>query len=104
MLLRIGDATGISIGSLFYRYYPELDNAFDRGQVTEVESITVLVDFGDTIMRYDIGQVAYVVNSCSQSEHFMACCSGELVSDFRSNPEIIPSSIEGFEDLLDQLG
>ncbi len=96
MLMRIGDATGINLGITFYRYYPELNNAYDVGEVTFCDDFFISVDFGDTLVQYAMNEISYVINEQTSDEHYMVCSAGKILQDYRQNPH----PLNGFEDQL----
>jgi hypothetical protein len=91
------DQLKITVGSRFLRYY--FSDAYDKGEVTEIDDKYVVVDFVDTVRRFEIVKVTLVFGG-GNDEHLMTHSEGELIKDFRGNNEISPC-IDTLEDLLD---
>lgn len=107
MLMRIRDGGRISTGCCFYRYFPKLNYAFDKGEVKTCSDGIVEVDFGDTMVRFFLHEIAYMINTDSMEEHYMSLETGVVVEDYQSNPPMTGAHddpvLTSFEELLKRI-
>jgi hypothetical protein len=87
-----------AVGDKFLRYF--MDDLYSKGEVVEVDSEWITVDFGDTVKRFQCATCTLVFNASNLS-HLMTCSDGELVRDYRDNVPQSQTDIDDIEDLLD---
>jgi hypothetical protein len=104
MLIKIGDHSGLVLGRSIFRYLLPDRSAYDKGPVVEITDLHVVVDFGDTIRRFNKQQVSLVMDAYTADEYFMTIVEGEMMQDFREHHlPVTDDSLDDFSDLLGKL-
>ncbi len=108
MLMRIKEVARINVGCCFYRYFPAMGYAYNKGEVQKCDDEGCEVDFGDTLVRYLHSEVAYVYNTDLGDEHHMTIEDGKLLADYRSAPTSLDVDADdpvlaSFEELLKRI-
>lgn len=90
----------LKVGSTVLRYvYTE---AYDKGEVTEIDGDQVTVDFADTVRAFEKAKIALVYGN-GHDEHWAVFEEGKMLKDFRGNRGKTTDmpQINTLEDLLD---
>ncbi len=108
MIMRIRGGEHIRVGCAFFRYIPAMNFAYDKGEVTKCEDGLIEVDFGDTLVRFLLAEIAYGVNTDLGEEHYMSVETGVVLADYRSAPQPLNNMehdpvLASFEELLKRI-
>jgi hypothetical protein len=87
----------LKVGSPVLRYV--LNESYDKGEVVEIEEGQVVVDFVDTVRKFDKLAIGLVYGN-GKEEHWAVFEEGTVLKDFRGKAQTVPK-IEKLEDLLD---
>jgi hypothetical protein len=108
-LQRIGDCTGVKVQSEIFRFVLHDKSAFDKGPVIEVLDGFVTVDFGDTIRRIALVEIARVIDTSTADEFFMTLNEGFIVANYqplglmRHRPPMVEAVTDNYDDLFSDL-
>lgn len=87
----------LQVGCPVLRY--TYSKAYDKGEVAEINGDEVIVDFVDTVRRFEKNSIGFVYGN-GQDEHWAVFEDGDIVKDYRGKLTP-PPNIQSLEDLLD---
>lgn len=92
MLMRIRNGSLITKGDCIRRFLSMSHDVYDAGEVKKCNEEWIEVDFLDTVARFLISDISYVVDTTSDHEYYMTLETGTLLDDCRSAPNIDETS------------